>query len=62
VIETIKVERVPVPSVLLGLHNASTIPDSITYGEMVQLWSADRDTIMILNGQILAIRSLNENN
>jgi hypothetical protein len=60
VVEVVRVERVPVPSDLLALHNPSTIPNELTYGELIQLWSADRGTITILNGQIEAIRSLNE--
>ena len=50
----------PVPADLLTLHQPTTIPDVLTYGELVQLWSADRGIIHTLLGQIQAIRSLNE--
>jgi hypothetical protein len=59
-VETVRVERVPVPADLLALHQPTTIPESMTYGEAMQLWSADRGIIHTLLGQIEAIRSLNE--
>ena len=59
-VEVVKFERVPVPSDLLVLHQKSTIPESVTYGESLQLWSADRTTIDILLGQLRAIQALND--
>jgi hypothetical protein len=59
-VEVITVERVPVPDDLLIEHMPSTIPEGLTYGEAIQLWMADRDTIAIHNGQIKAIKSLND--
>ena len=59
IVEVVRVERVPVPNDLLVLHQPTTIPDELTYGELIQLWSADRGIIHILLGQIEAIRSLN---
>lgn len=59
-VEVVRFERVPVPSDLLVRHQPATIPEQLTYGEAIQLWSADRAIIETLLGQIRAIESLND--
>jgi len=58
-VEVVRVERIPIPADLLVLHNKTTIPETVTYGETLQLWAADRGIIDTLLGQLDAIRSLN---
>lgn len=55
-----KVEYVPVPYDLTMKRNKTTIPDAITYGEALELWSIDRATIDTLNGQMEAVESLGQ--
>ena len=59
VVEIIKVERVSVPNELLVKHQPTTVPETLTYGEALQLWAEDRGIIKTQNGQIAAIESLN---
>ena len=59
-VEVIRVEQTPVPDDLLILHAKTTIPDTLTYGEAIQLWAEDRALVDILNGQLIAIGKLNE--
>ena len=59
-VEVVRVERVTVPHQLLVQYTKSGIPKNLTYGEAIQLWSADRANIDVLNAQIAAIESLNE--
>ena len=54
------VEWREIPQDLLIQHNKSTIPETLTWSEVAQLWTADRETIGILNSQILGIISLHE--
>lgn len=49
-----------VPAALLVLHQKATIPGELTYGEAMQLWSADRGIIDTLLGQLEGISSLND--
>lgn len=60
VVETTKIERVLVPADLLVQHQKTTIPEALTYGEAIELWSLDRASIEKQNGQLKAIESLNE--
>lgn len=55
-------EYVDVPSDFLIQHEKTTIPETLTYGEAIMLWSLDRAIIETQNGQIRAIGSLNEHN
>lgn len=48
-------ERVPVPDEHLVQHPKSTIPDTLTYAEGIQLWAEDRAIIDTQNGQLEAI-------
>ena len=49
-----------VPADLLVLHQKAPIPSELTYGEAMQLWSADRGIIDTLLGQLEGIASLND--
>ena len=51
---------VEVPTELLIIRNKSTLPEALSYGEALQLWSADRGTIEALNGQLRAIQGLSD--
>lgn len=53
------VEYVPVPGDLLIRHIKTTVPESLTYGEALQLWAEDRAIIDTQNGQLAAIEVLN---
>ena len=53
-------QYVEVPADLTLNREKTTIPESITYGQALELWSRDRSTIDTLNGQLLGIKSLNE--
>ena len=44
---------VPVPADLLVQHQKTTIPESLTYGDAMQLWSADRAIIDTQNPYIV---------
>lgn len=59
-VEVFHVEQLPVPAELLVQHQKTTIPEVLTYGQAMQLWSADRSIIDTLLGQIRAIESLND--
>jgi hypothetical protein len=48
-----------IPADLLVFHQKTTIPEELTYGEAMQLWSADRGIIDTLLGQIEGISTLN---
>ena len=52
------VQFVDIPPDLLVLHNKSTIPDELTFGQAMQLWVADRETIDIYVGNTEALKSL----
>lgn len=57
-VEVVRVEVVPIPAELLHVEHKQSIPDQITYGQAIELWSEDRATIDILNGRLDAIRIL----
>ena len=58
--EVIVVDYIEVPHDLTGGMAKQRIPDGITYGEAIELWSEDRATIDTLNGKMWAIRSLEQ--
>ena len=60
VVEVVKFKRVPVPAEHLVLHHKTTLPATLTYGEAIQLWAADRAIIDTQNGQLEAIGVLND--
>ena len=53
-------QYVEVPTELVTTREKTSIPDSITYGQAIELWSRDRATIDIINGQLLGIKSLGD--
>lgn len=55
-----RVEYIDVPYDLTIRRNKTTLPDTITYGEALELWAVDRATIDTLNGQMEAVESLNK--
>ncbi len=59
-VEVVRVEYVAVPSDLLLMRQPTTIPESVTYGEALLLWSEDRATIGALLGQLEGIGVLND--
>ena len=52
------VKYIEVPFDLTMKRNKVTLPDTLTYGEALELWSVDRATIDTLNGQLEAVESL----
>lgn len=50
---------VAVPSDLLIRHQKTTVPETLTFADALQLWVEDRALVDTLNGQITAIQSLN---
>lgn len=54
------VEWREIPPDLLIQHVKSDIPETLTWSEVAQLWTADRENLDILNAQILGIKSLND--
>ena len=59
-VEVFIVDYIEVPRDLTGGMAKQRVPDGLTYGEAIQLWSEDRATIDTLNGNMLAIRSLEQ--
>jgi len=57
-VEVVKWREVP-PNLLI-IHNKSTVPDILKYGELIQLWAEDRAIIEKQNGQLKAIESLSQ--
>lgn len=60
IVEVVKVERVPVPADLMVRRSPVEIPESVTYGQIIQLHLVDRATIETLNSQLQAIEALND--
>ena len=48
----------PVPADLLIRRQKATLPESVNYGELLQLCAEDRGSLDSCNGQIEAIESL----
>jgi hypothetical protein len=57
-IETVR--YIPIPPELLILRPTAAIPATITYGEALTLWSADRAIIAALLGQIEGIKVISD--
>jgi hypothetical protein len=57
-VEIIKVERILVPSDLLVTEKPAEIPQGLTYGQALHLWSIDRASLEVVNGRIEAVRVL----
>jgi hypothetical protein len=57
-VEIVRVERIPVPADLLVTEAPSQIPDGLTYGAALHLWSIDRASLEVVNGRIEAVRVL----
>jgi len=53
-------QYIDVPADLVKTGKKQSIPDSITYGEALELWVKDRAIIDTLNGQLLGIKSLEQ--
>jgi hypothetical protein len=57
-VEIVKVERVPVPADLLVTEAPAEIPQGLTFGDALYLWSVDRAALETVNGRIEAVRAL----
>jgi hypothetical protein len=57
-VEVVRVEYVQIPTDLTVERPKAPVPPDLNYGEAIALWSEDRARIDTLNGQIRAIRSL----
>ena len=57
-VEIVRVERVPVPADLLVTEAPAEIPQGLTYGEAIHLWSIDRAALETVNGRLEAVRVL----
>jgi hypothetical protein len=54
----VEVERVSVPADLLVTEAPAEIPEGLTYGAALHLWSIDRASLETVNGRIEAVRVL----
>jgi hypothetical protein len=52
------VERIPVPTDLLVTEAPAEIPEGLTYGQAIHLWSIDRAALETVNGRLEAVRVL----
>jgi hypothetical protein len=59
-VEIVRYERVSVPADLTAEVAKQPIPDALSYGDAVLLWSRDRAAVDRCNGRLRAIRSLND--
>ncbi len=60
-VEVIVRERIAVPAEhLVTIEPQARPAGSVTYGQAIELWSHDRASIGILNGQLDAIGALND--
>jgi hypothetical protein len=57
-VEVVRVERIPVPADLLVTEAPAEIPEGLTYGQAIHLWSIDRAKLETVNGRIDAVRAL----
>jgi len=53
-------QYIDVPAQLTLTRQKTPIPETITYGQALELWSKDRAIIDTLNGQLLGIKSLEQ--
>ena len=59
-VEVVVRERVPVPPDLLAESPKQAIPDTLTFGQAIELWSEDRASLDTVNGQLRGIKELSE--
>jgi hypothetical protein len=57
-VEIVRVERVPVPTDLLVTEAPAEIPQGLTFGDALYLWSVDRASLETVNGRLEAVRAL----
>jgi hypothetical protein len=57
-VEVVRVERVSIPADLLVTEKPAEIPQGLTYGAALHLWSIDRASLEVVNGRIEAVRVL----
>jgi hypothetical protein len=57
-VEVVRVERISVPADLLVTEAPAEIPEGLTYGQALHLWSIDRTALETVNGRIEAVRVL----
>jgi hypothetical protein len=57
-VEVVRVERIPVPADLLVTEAPAEIPQGLTFGDALYLWSVDRAALETVNGRIEAVRAL----
>jgi hypothetical protein len=57
-VEIVRVERVPVPADLLVTEAPAEIPQGLTFGDALYLWSVDRANLETVNGRLEAVRVL----
>ena len=57
-VEVTVVEYVPVPPELLQQRPQAAIPDGLTYGQALELWSRDRASLEAQNASLKAIAEL----
>ena len=55
-----RIKFVPIPAYLLTEIKPLSIPEDVTYGELIMLCGKDRDNLQIVNGQLRAIRALKQ--
>jgi len=60
VVEVEVVKWTPIPTEFTVESPKSVIPDTLTYGEAISLWSVDRSTLDILNGRLRGIQELSD--
>ena len=51
----------PIAPELLTLHLPSDIPESASYGDAMQLWNADRESLKLMIANVRAISDLGKN-
>jgi len=49
-----------VPPDLLAESPKQAIPDTLTFGQAIELWSEDRASLDTVNGQLRGIKELSE--
>ena len=57
-VEVVRVEYIPIPADMFHMEQKQTIPETLTYGQAIELWSEDRATIEALNARLRAIQAL----
>lgn len=57
-VEVVRERMLPVPADLLVPCYVQPIPETLTYGEAIELWAKDRAATAECNGRLRAIQSL----